>query len=157
MSPPGQVRVSHKVDLVEEADLAIRVFRRGPPRPDRLCDLTVAVNGHERLHQTEQAGPEAPGVAVVDLRLDGHLGALLVRALPARPWLVHEMPVIAYAVSTGGDPMDDEVRYLVRTPVVEQVLATFRSALDLEVPVDLSDAIAVDAEHWTADRAIGWA
>ena len=157
MSSPGHAQSAHKVDVIEETDLAIRVFRRGASRADRLCALTVAVNGDERLHLTERAGPSAPAIAVIDLRLDAVLGALLVRALPARPWLVEDMPVIAYALQHRPDPSEGAIRYLLRTPVVEQVLGSIRTALDLDAARPAAEEAPSLPANWQPDRAQGYA
>ena len=153
MSLSGTTGTSWKVDLVEETDLAIRIFKRGLPRPDRRCSLTVAINGKERLCQDERAGPRTPANIVIDLRLDPAFGRMLILVLAGRPWLVQDMPVIAYSRANGQDPLDAEVRYLMRTPVVEQILEAIRTALDLRIN-DPQTTNEADPD-WPLDLAAG--
>ena len=131
MSLSGGTRGSWKVELIEDTDLAVRVFKRGATRADHRCNLTISVNGHERLSMFERAGPAAPANVIVDLRVDPAFGTLLAQSLPGRPWLVEDMPVIVYCEPHTGESEDAVVKYLMRTPVVEQILDTIRNALDL--------------------------
>ena len=145
--------IGSRVDLIEEADLAIRVFKRGHVGADGRCQLTVEVNGQEILSLVEAAGTAAPASAVIDLRVDPSLGPLLTQALPTRPWLVRDLPVTAYTATGRNHEEEVEIRYLVSTPVTEQIFDTIRATLDVN---DSVVRRSIDAgPDWPLDLAAG--
>lgn len=127
-----------EVDLVEEVDLALRVFRRGTrPEAAAPCKLTLSLNGRERLIETVEAGTDAPAEAFIDIRTDARVGERMIQALAARPWLIEDMPVIVF--ERPGHAPDDPRRigYMVRSSAMDQVIEAVRDVLDLVPKADI--------------------
>lgn len=122
------IRRGSQVDLLEDMELAVRSFRRGARSPTTPCELTVSVNGTERLQLSEPAGPMAPASAIVDLRIQPRHEAVLIGALQWCPWRAAEMPIIPYPEPSSGG---QSIRYLICTAAVWQVLEAIRAALDI--------------------------
>ena len=132
MAAPKFKTPESKVDLIEDVDLAIRVFRRGTRQLGQSCRLMISLNGEERLHFSEDAGDRAPSLLVIDLRMPARQGSVLIRALRSRPWKTRDAPVIIYAPEGDGGDLDGPIGYLVKSPPIDYVLETIYQALDLD-------------------------
>lgn len=127
----SSVSRSPRVDLVEDVDLAVRIFRRGVRTDGAPCNLTIALNGREQISEDQQAGKGAPAEAVVDLRTSASVGEKLIQALRVQPWLSDDLPVIIFERPTLSLDNPNRIGYLVRSTVVEQVIEAVREVLDL--------------------------
>lgn len=122
------IRRGPQVDLLEDIELAVRSFRRGTRTAQEPCELTVSVNGTERLHVSEPAGPMASAQSIIDLRIQQRHEAVLVGALNSCPWRNDDVPVIPYQ-DTSTDTAS--IRYLICTASVRLILDAIRTALDI--------------------------
>ncbi|MEM0988854.1 MAG: hypothetical protein AAGK00_08220 [Pseudomonadota bacterium] len=114
------------VDLIEDVDLATRVFRRGTRGLGDTCRLVLSLNGEELLLLDEEAGDRAPAHLVIDIRMPIAPGERLMAALAVRPWLHPNQPVIIFPTNNGA-----ALGYLVRSPLISRVLGTITTELDL--------------------------
>lgn len=123
-------RKASMVSMVEEIDLALRIFRRGGRVAGHPCRLIIALNGNETVYLKEHCGPAGPDVAIVDIRSQSPEAVEIIEAMRYRPWDGHHLPVLAYGRSPGEIPALG-VRYLVLSDTVLQVIEAIREVLDL--------------------------
>jgi len=134
----GPGPAGRSVHMVEDEEVEIGVTRRGARPQGQACQLTISVNGQDAISFLEDAGPNAPLAATVDLSLPGEAGQAVLDAMRTRPWQHADCPIIAYARSgaaADGPGPRGRVAYLVKNRPIDEVIAAIRATLDLPHPV----------------------
>lgn len=132
--PDGEGRPSSSwAHLVDDAEMTVRVFRRGTRQLGESCKMTVALNGEERLSFDEDAGDRAPRELVIDICTRAGEAETILLALTSRPWLDPDGPVIIFT----RPEEDNRIAYLVRNAEISRILDVMRDALDIELGIAL--------------------